>query len=145
MLRIERELHAYFANTGENGQAVPYSTSQRNEAVTQGPSEQTPSTDGAPPPDRDAEALPPFARVNHVAENGPASTAGLKIDDFICSFGDVNWLNHANLTRLSGVVQQNMEVGLNPNKLLTTQRNLDQKKKERLLICVCHVFVYRDQ
>lgn len=117
MEKIEHEVHAYFANIRENEQPAPDSTPSRDEAVAQDSPQQTLATNGASIPDRDAEALPPFARINSIAENGPAFVAGLKVNDLVCSFGDVNWLNHSNLTRLSSVVQQNQEVSLSPNKI----------------------------
>ncbi|KKY28005.1 putative 26s proteasome non-atpase regulatory subunit [Phaeomoniella chlamydospora] len=49
----------------------------------------------------------PFAKVNTVADGSPAQTAGMKQGDGIRSFGEINWMNHENLTKVAEVVQRN--------------------------------------
>jgi 26S proteasome regulatory subunit N4 len=51
-----------------------------------------------------------FARVNSVVANSPADTAGLKAGDGIVRFGDVDFMNHANLSRVSTLVQSSQGV-----------------------------------
>lgn len=54
---------------------------------------------------------PPFAKVNSVAANGPAETAGMRAGDKVVKFGEVNWTNHERLSKVAQVVQQNENVG----------------------------------
>ncbi|KAL5355123.1 hypothetical protein BJX96DRAFT_2391 [Aspergillus floccosus] len=54
----------------------------------------------------------PFAKVNSVTEASPAHQAGLRAGDTIRLFGSVNWINHARLTKVAEVVQQNEGVRL---------------------------------
>jgi len=49
----------------------------------------------------------PFAKVNAVTAESPADDAGLKVGDVILLFGDVDYTNHENLTRVAKVVQDN--------------------------------------
>lgn len=53
---------------------------------------------------------PPFAKVNSVAPNSPADTAGLKAGDKVTRFGDADWTNHESLSKVAQVVQQNENV-----------------------------------
>lgn len=87
---IEKYLHEHFANMEE----LPQPTTSSN----------------APPilPDTGVEGLSePFARVNTVAANSPAETAGLKAGDEIRVFGYVNRSNHDGLKRVGECVQGN--------------------------------------
>ena len=52
----------------------------------------------------------PFARVNSVVSGSPADDAGLKAGDRIRRFGNVNWINHENLSKVAEVVQRNQGV-----------------------------------
>ncbi|KAI8319940.1 hypothetical protein GQ54DRAFT_264416, partial [Martensiomyces pterosporus] len=49
----------------------------------------------------------PFARINSVAPNSPASAAGLAAGDKVLSFGSVNASNHSNLQRLAAETASN--------------------------------------
>lgn len=53
---------------------------------------------------------PPFAKVNSVAPNSPAASAGLVAGDRVTRFGIVNWTNHERLSKVAQVVQQNENV-----------------------------------
>lgn len=63
-------------------------------------------------PTHQQDALPDtiFARVNSVVSNSPADNAGLKAGDGIIRFGDVHFMNHANLSRVSTLVQASQGV-----------------------------------
>ena len=50
---------------------------------------------------------PPFARVDSVAENSPAASAGLRTGDEIRNFGYVNKENNEGLRRVAECVQGN--------------------------------------
>ncbi len=98
MAIIEKHLHEHFANLQDD-----------NEPVV--PASAVPSTlrDSAP------EVLDrPFAKVNSVAENSPAATAGLKPGDLVRNFGYVNYENHDNLRKVAECVQGNEGVS-NPS------------------------------
>ncbi len=45
--------------------------------------------------------------MNSVEQGGPADEAGLKAGDWIRRFGDVNWMNHENLTKVAEMVRRN--------------------------------------
>lgn len=104
MAQIEKGLHEFHAaylespqdNASEVGTSVPVRVSQSSEQSANRPS-----------------TLPErvFARVNSVVASSPADTAGLKAGDGIVRFGEVDFMNHANLTRVSTVVQSNQGVG----------------------------------
>ncbi|KAF2177707.1 26S proteasome non-ATPase regulatory subunit 9 [Zopfia rhizophila CBS 207.26] len=49
----------------------------------------------------------PFAKVNSIAPDSPAETAGLKVGDNITKFGWVDWTNHDKLSRVAEAVSQN--------------------------------------
>lgn len=51
----------------------------------------------------------PFAKVNSVVAGSPADEAGLKAGDKIRSFGNVNWMNHENLSKVAEVVQKKVK------------------------------------
>lgn len=53
---------------------------------------------------------PPFAKVNSVAPDSPASQAGLASGDSVVRFGPVNWTNHERLGKVAQVVQQHENV-----------------------------------
>lgn len=54
----------------------------------------------------DEVELKPFARVDAVAENSPASTAGLKEEDLILKFGAINHTNHNHLKAIAALVPE---------------------------------------
>lgn len=96
MTNIEKYLHQHFANQDED---IP---------------DVTPSSSARPTlSDSRTDALQePFAKVNTVADNSPASTAGLKAGDEIRTFGYVNRSNHENLKKVAECVQGNEGVRL---------------------------------
>ncbi|ORX77968.1 hypothetical protein BCR32DRAFT_328713 [Anaeromyces robustus] len=55
----------------------------------------------------------PFAIVNSVAENSPASEAGLLEKDKIVTFGSINETNHENLKALAKTVMDNKNKPIN--------------------------------
>jgi 26S proteasome non-ATPase regulatory subunit 9 len=97
MAVIEKHLHEHFASLDDDDErvaAVSADTSTLRDSV--------PET-----LDR------PFAKVNSVVDNSPASTAGLKPGDLIRNFGYVNVDNHDNLRKVAECVQGNEGVGTN--------------------------------
>ncbi|CAO3609324.1 unnamed protein product [Cunninghamella echinulata] len=50
----------------------------------------------------------PFAKVNAVAPDSPASSAGLQRNDQIIQFGNITATNHQQLQALAGVVSTNI-------------------------------------
>ena len=54
----------------------------------------------------------PFAKVNSVVVGSPADGAGLKAGDRIRRFGNVNWINHEQLSKVAETVQRNQGVKL---------------------------------
>lgn len=53
---------------------------------------------------------PPFAKVNSVTADSPASQAGLASGDRVVRFGPVNWTNHERLGKVAQTVQQHENV-----------------------------------
>lgn len=95
MSKIEKHLHEHFASLMENAEEA--------ETNVAAPSAAEPALrDYAP------EALDdPFAKVNTVADNSPAATAGLQQGDLIRNFGWVNKSNHDGLKKVAECVQGN--------------------------------------
>jgi len=91
MARIESGLHAHFA-AGAN--ATP--DSNRSSRFTElGANTQGPPSGGVI-----------FARVSSVVSGSPAYMAGLRAGDGIQAFGDADWLNHENLSKVAQIVSQ---------------------------------------
>ncbi|KAH7035390.1 uncharacterized protein B0I36DRAFT_360768 [Microdochium trichocladiopsis] len=91
MNTIEKYLHEHFASLKDTEDAAPTATSA---ATMMG--------DSIP------ETLDePFARVNSVAANSPAESAGLKAGDEIRNFGYVNKANNDGLKKVAECVQGN--------------------------------------
>lgn len=55
-----------------------------------------------------------FAKIDEVAPNGPAATAGLVAGDLIRNFGDVKHGNHERLRKVAECVQENEGVSVFP-------------------------------
>jgi 26S proteasome non-ATPase regulatory subunit 9 len=91
MSRIEVGLHAHHARLAQQAQ----------DAASAAPASTAGST--STPAALDA----PFAKVNSVAPDSPAETAGLKVGDQIVKFGWVDWTNHDKLARVAEAVSQN--------------------------------------
>ncbi|KAJ5206378.1 hypothetical protein N7491_003003 [Penicillium cf. griseofulvum] len=94
MKLIEKGVHAHFANL-QNAQGTGPTTNGTN--VSSGVQSSTNNT----------SLGTPFARVNSVVSGSPADQAGLKVDDAVRSFGNINWLNHERLSKVAQVVQEN--------------------------------------
>lgn len=98
MVHLERALQDHFANLQR---------AQSNAFVTNGNASSHRPT-AADTSMTDASSLAtPFAKVNSVAPGGPADQAGLQAGDKIRSFGNVNWMNHARLSKIAEAVQRN--------------------------------------
>lgn len=91
MSRIETGLHEHHARLAE--QALNPTTAA------------APGSDAFSAPSAALEA--PFAKVNSIAANSPAETAGLQVGDTITKFGWVDWTNHQRLSRVAEAVSQN--------------------------------------
>ncbi|PSR92079.1 hypothetical protein BD289DRAFT_429399 [Coniella lustricola] len=96
MSKIEKHLHEHFASLAEH----------LNDDDTTAPVAAAASE--APLRDYIPEALDePFAKVNTVADNSPAATAGLQAGDLVRNFGWVNISNHDGLKKVAECVQGN--------------------------------------
>lgn len=94
MAKVETAVHEHFA-AGKSVDGVRASTS------SQAPQAQPGAT---------SAIEPPFAKVNSVAPNSPADTAGMKAGDKVTKFGSVNYTNHERLSKVAAVVQENENV-----------------------------------
>jgi len=96
MAKVERGIHAHFASI------------QQNESALVSPSVQEPTSslniieETATSQNEFVET--PFAVVNSVVEGSPAAQAGMKVGDKIQSFGNINWVNHENLSKVAELV-----------------------------------------
>jgi 26S proteasome regulatory subunit N4 len=97
MKHLERGLHAHFAALEQASAAS---------ATTPTPATQTTINPAIATSQNEIVEIP-FAKVNSIVNGSPADQAGLKVGDRICSFGGVNWVNHARLSKVAEVVQQN--------------------------------------
>ncbi|KAM7196141.1 Ras family domain containing protein [Naviculisporaceae sp. PSN 640] len=92
MAVIEKHLHEHFASLQDED----------------GPAGVTSNGEPSVLPDSVFEVFDrPFAKVNSVVDNSPASAAGLKPGDLIRNFGYVNFQNHDNLRKVGECVQGN--------------------------------------
>lgn len=97
ILRIEKGLHEVHASYASNKVAgkLPISGSSYGQSVN-GDNPQNPN-----------DIEPTFARISEVFRGAPAETAGLKVDDRITRFGNINWMNHEKLSKVAETVQRN--------------------------------------
>jgi 26S proteasome non-ATPase regulatory subunit 9 len=107
MNRIEKGLHEHHASMQAAGP----------------PKEESTDISASPVGERIHEPIieTPFARVNTVESGSPAHEANLKAGDRIRTFGNANWTNHENLSKVGEVVQRNEGVSesLSPMRDLT--------------------------
>ncbi|KAI9753040.1 MAG: putative 26S proteasome regulatory subunit [Lichina confinis] len=93
LFQIEQALHEHYASASSS------TGEESTTAVTPIRSNEPASTS------RPVET--PFAMVNEIFRNSPAERAGLMVGDRIRRFGNVDWINHEKLSKISEVVQQN--------------------------------------
>lgn len=98
MSRIEKGLHEVHASYASNKVAgkLPVSSSSYGQSVNEDNNSQN---------SNDIE--PTFARISEVFRGAPAETAGLKAEDRITRFGNINWMNHEKLSKVAETVQRN--------------------------------------
>lgn len=98
MSRIEKGLHEVHASYASNKVAgkLPVSSSSYGQSVNEDNNSQN---------SNDIE--PAFARISEVFRGAPAETAGLKAEDRITRFGNINWMNHEKLSKVAETVQRN--------------------------------------
>lgn len=97
MAKIETHIHAHFASLMENAEPSASPTNPNSDT----PANPDPALRDFVPAPLD----PPFAKVNTVAPNSPAATAGLQQGDLIRNFGWVNSTNHDGLRKVAECVQ----------------------------------------
>lgn len=100
---IEKRIHEHFASLPEESTVTP------EPAVRDGPPAAALRDYVAP-----ATLMEAFAKVNTVADGGPAAAAGLKPGDEIRAFGYVNASNHDDLKKVAECVRGNEGVSRNP-------------------------------
>ena len=96
MSKIEAGLHSHHAQARNLAVMQSASASSNQSTSTTNQSASDTSTLEAP-----------FAKVNSVVAGSPADSAGLKVGDMICRFGDVDWINHEKLSKVAETVQRN--------------------------------------
>ncbi|KAI9788521.1 MAG: putative 26S proteasome regulatory subunit [Peltula sp. TS41687] len=120
MSRIERALHAYHASlSSREPQTVPTTSSSDRDIESS-----------------DATATEtPFAKINGVVSGSPAEGAGLRVGDRIRRFGNVNWINHENLSRIAETVRRSEGVRfyLSPVMLLAFADTLKRSIQVKIL------------
>ena len=94
MLKIEDGLHAHHASikasdSSASGSSQGASANENSNAENQNVVE------------------PPFARLSSIVPGSPAENAGLKVGDKIKKFGNINWMNHEKLSKVTETVQKN--------------------------------------
>lgn len=106
MKQLEEAMHEHFASKQAPpiGHSSSNTHSSRNTNANENGSEETSSSSRIP------VAEPAFAKVNTIAPNSPAETAGLQPGDHIIRFGTANWTNHERLAKVAQVVQQSENV-----------------------------------
>lgn len=98
MSRIEKGLHEAHASYASNKVAGKF-------LVSGSPYGQSVNGDNNSQNPNDIE--PTFARISEVFRGAPAETAGLKVEDRITRFGNINWMNHEKLSKVAETVQRN--------------------------------------
>lgn len=98
MSRIEKGLHEVHASYASNKVAgkLMVSSSSYGQSVNEDNNYQNPN-----------DIEPTFARISEVSRGAPAETAGLKAEDRITRFGNINWMNHERLSKVAETVQRN--------------------------------------
>lgn len=98
MSRIEQGLHEVHASYASNKIAgnLPVSGSLYEKSMNEDKNSQN---------SNDIE--PTFARISEVFHGAPAEIAGLKVEDRITRFGNINWTNHEKLSKVAETVQRN--------------------------------------
>lgn len=109
MTKIEKHLHEHFASLMENGD----DNEEQARGVDAAASAQEPALRDYVPATLDET----FAKVNTVAPDSPAATAGMQPGDLIRNFGWVNKANHDGLKKVAECVQGNEGVSIPQRKL----------------------------
>lgn len=115
MAQIEQGLGRYFAAANQNGSSgdsssLPQANGSLDKDKSLSASTTTTSTTTTTTTTTNEPYYPPFAKVQSVEPNSPASIAGLQPLDKICTFGLVDATNHRNLSRLATVVATHAEI-----------------------------------
>lgn len=105
MAEIEAVLHSLHQAAGQSNDNAQ-------------PQQQSSSQEVSPPP------LQPFAKVNAVSPDSPASDAGLQRNDLILQFGPVTSDNHQQLRALTNVVQTHLDQPLEIKILRANQQQV---------------------
>ncbi len=98
MTRIEEGLHAVHASHESKKASNALSASSSSQEVRMSGENlvQDPDT-----------IEPAFAEISSVTSGGPAADAGLQVGDRIRAFGNVDWMNHEKLSKVSETIQRN--------------------------------------
>lgn len=129
MYKIEKHIHEHFASLAENGNdAADGAGDGAAAAATE------PTVRDYVPPALDET----FAKVNTVAGNSPAATAGLQPGDLIRNFGWVNGANHDGLKKVAECVQGNEGVSANlfPGLGRTGMSSLTKRQQRAIIVKV---------
>lgn len=133
MSRIEKGLHEVHASYASNKVAgnLPVSISSYGQSVN------------GDNPQNLNDIEPIFARISEVFSGAPAEMAGLKVDDKITRFGNINWMNHERLSKVAETVQRNEGVSLMSQMVLFFFNSLKSNSKLSLSKCSGQYLVNR--